>query len=255
MERLVVVPLLDQTQACVEGTPVLVLVVVTLAVATVFVLVVVQVVAQVVALAFVPVVAMVVATAFVPVVAQVVAMAFVQVVATAFVPVVVLVVATAFVPVVVQVVALAFVPVVAMVVAMAFVTVVALVVAIASVPVVALVSVLGVVLVVVLVMFALAPPAVHQDLALKVAPLLLALEVALVAHLHAVLQIPAPFAPPPLVPLVLVSEMGLLPSVLPLLKLPDAPIVPTNQSFKHQGSHSSLLGCSYNPMLYFHTKM
>jgi len=251
MERLVVVPLLDQTQACVEGTPVLVLVVVTLAVATVFVLVVVQ----VVALAFVPVVAQVVAMAFVPVVATAFVPVVVPVVATAFVPVVVQVVATAFVPVVAMVVALAFVPVVAMVVAMAFVPVVALVVAIASVPVVALVSVLGVVLVVVLVMFALAPPAVHQDLALKVAPLLLALEVALVAHLHAVLQIPAPFAPPPLVPLVLVSEMGLLPSVLPLLKLPDAPIVPTNQSFKHQGSHSSLLGCSYNPMLYFHTKM
>lgn len=103
-------------------------------------------------------------------------------------------------------------------------------------------------------------------LALEVAPLLLALEVAplrlaLVTHLHAVFQTPALlFAPLSLVPpQALLSAMRpfapFVPSLLPLLPLRAAlPFVP-NRSFKHHGSYSSLLGCSCNPMLYFHTKM
>jgi len=51
-----------------------------------------------------------------------------------------------------------------------------------------------------------------------------------------------------------------LPSLVPpqmalSLKPHAAPPVPTKWSSKHQGSYSSLLGCSYNPMLYFHTKL
>ena len=97
-----------------------------------------------------------------------------------------------------------------------------------------------------------------QGLALVAAPPLPELEVLVLApalHPHAVAQVFAPpsLVPPQMVPVATLVQTGLFPFGLQL-KPPAVPRA-TNWSSKHQGSYSSLLGCSYNPMLYFHTKL